>query len=306
MADRIKKLQNLIGSGKVTVADARGVDSVGDARLVLGGIRPAATGVDVAAGTGSASVASAATALDPTDVGGEPAANVLSLTPLDLESPPEWDLPDVPATDVATPLAAADAGFDQLDTMIGELRDVNASRLRGEIPGDVADQIRRNSATSALAQGVGGNSPAARALQARDLGTTSYDIQTQALSTGATLTQLQGDLTKLRENRFQFMQQLEESRRTFREQSRQFGATLQQDQIRTQLAENELLLRQDMFNATQNMALVDMISRLTMAQTQLQVQAAASDINDSAVTSAYDSLITQVSALIKKSNPDEA
>lgn len=54
------------------------------------------------------------------------------------------------------------------------------SGLDGEIPSDVVDQVRRNSAEKSLAGGYGG-SGAARNLTARDLGVTSYDITQRSL-----------------------------------------------------------------------------------------------------------------------------
>lgn len=305
MARRIpSNIRDLLDSGGLpsgSVADLRGAGSVAEARTIIAGYRPAGEPATATSGGSSSGGSSSSGGAGST----EPAANVLSLTPLDLDTPTPWELPDVPETDVSSALEASDAGLDTLDSMLQDLRDINSSRLRGEIPDDVADEIRNNSAAGSLALGLGGDSPAARALQAKDLGLTSLDIQDRGIATETTITQLQGDLAKLRENRFQFMQQLEETRRTFQEQSRQFGATLEQDQLRTDIAHKELLARQDMFNASQNLALVEMISRLTMSQAQAQVTAAINDVGDSAITQSYDSLISQIGALIRKSNPED-
>lgn len=56
------------------------------------------------------------------------------------------------------------------------------SRVRGEIPTDVAQAIRRNSAAGALQGGFGGGSPLGRNLTARDFGLTSLNIAQQGMA----------------------------------------------------------------------------------------------------------------------------
>lgn len=67
------------------------------------------------------------------------------------------------------------------DRMVGQASGNINSQLAGEIPADVASQINRKAAAAALQGGYGG-SQRARALEARDLGLTSYAIQQQGLS----------------------------------------------------------------------------------------------------------------------------
>lgn len=59
-----------------------------------------------------------------------------------------------------------------------EMLDQSASLLKGEIPQDVQDQIQRSTAYQSLGAGISG-SPMARALTARDLGTTSLNLINQ-------------------------------------------------------------------------------------------------------------------------------
>ena len=66
------------------------------------------------------------------------------------------------------------------DRLVKKSSDLISSGLDGEIPADVADQIKRNTAEKSLAGGYG-SSGMARNLTARDLGVTSYDITQRAL-----------------------------------------------------------------------------------------------------------------------------
>jgi hypothetical protein len=74
-------------------------------------------------------------------------------------------------------LRAAIPGYDQIVSNVGTSL---ASQTRGEIPIDVQRAIERSSAARALGGGFAG-SGASRALTARDLGLTSYQITQQGL-----------------------------------------------------------------------------------------------------------------------------
>ena len=74
-------------------------------------------------------------------------------------------------------LRASIPNFDQLQK---QSADVLLSQLQGQIPQDVADEVRRNTAESAVAGGFAG-SGFERNLTARDLGLTSMNITNQAL-----------------------------------------------------------------------------------------------------------------------------
>ena len=83
------------------------------------------------------------------------------------------------------------ASFDELQNylkraipgyegIINGQADLIQKGLKGEIPSDVASAVKNKSASRALAGGYGG-SGAARNLEARDLGLTSYDITNRSL-----------------------------------------------------------------------------------------------------------------------------
>lgn len=233
----------------------------------------------------------------------QPAATVVADTDLTLSPIKPWEVADTPVASPEPYKAKSDSSLDALSSMVSEMKTANESRMKGQISGDVADQIRINAAEVSGASGIGVDSPAARALTARDLGLTSMDIQERGLATAGQIAGIQSEIVKLSENRYQFTEQLAQSQRAFREQSRQFGATLEQDAIRIQLAYKELVMRQEMFNAEQNLRLVSLVSQLVTSQAQLQVQAASAEVGDEAITAAFDDMILNIGALLKKSNP---
>lgn len=228
----------------------------------------------------------------------DPAANVVTDVSMGLDPFPDWAAPDLASKFATSGFDAATKAFDKTDEMLAGLRDKNQSWLRGEISGDVADQLRSQAALGARAGGAGADSQMSRNLQARDFGSTSMQIQERGMALETGLTQAQASMAQIREQRSQFMQQT-------LEQSRQFGASNALDQTRTQLMHKELMLKQDAFNAEQNMKLIDMISSLATTQGSLQISAAQSGkVDISGVNSTFESLLGQIGALLKKSNPE--
>lgn len=69
---------------------------------------------------------------------------------------------------------------------------INESLLRGEIPKDVADQLKRTAAYTSVMGGGGAGTQ--RALTARDLGTTSLQLQQQGMKGAADWTTLMSNL----------------------------------------------------------------------------------------------------------------
>ena len=227
--------------------------------------------------------------------------------------------------------AAADSELDALSGFVEGLRANNADWLAGKVSGDVADQVRAQSAQNARAGGAGAGSQAARNLQARDLGLTSMQIQEKGIAQQGQIASLQQGVASLRENRFQYMQNLREQQHQFssqygasaasqqeqfkqfgatfglnkaqlEEQSRQFGASFADQAYRTQLAYKELLLKQDAFNAEQNMKIVDLISSAAMAMTNQQVTAASNNVNDAGITTTFNTLQAQLQSLLQSIN----
>lgn len=70
---------------------------------------------------------------------------------------------------------------------------INESLMRGEIPKDVADQLKRTAAFTSVVTG-GGGAGTQRALTARDLGTTSLALQQQGMKGAADWTTLMSGL----------------------------------------------------------------------------------------------------------------
>lgn len=240
----------------------------------------------------------------------------------------DMSIPDIPAYDPldlsgikydpASPdlqdLSKADTALGAMEDMIGGLREKNKDWMAGKVSGDTADQLRSQAALSARMGGAGGDSQLSRNLQARDFGLTSMQIQEAGMQRESQLTQLQQSLAGIREQRMQFMTQLREQQSQFGsafemdkakvgEASRQFGANLQDQMYRTQLAHKELMLKQEAFNAEQNMRLVELISQSTLGFLQLQVQAAGQETDFGGGVKTYETLQNQLEGLWSRSNP---
>lgn len=198
---------------------------------------------------------------------------------LSLENVEAWEAPEIEIDDgaISEESLRADKALGGIEDSISQLQAANQSRLRGEISGDVAEQLRAQSAETAMAGGISTDSPAARSLQARDFGLTSLQIQDAGIQTQKDIAGLQTNLAKLSEARYQFQESMAQKQKEFREQSRQFGASLEQDALRTQIASQELRARQNMFNKEQNLKLYDMMAELATQQAAMQVSAATSD-----------------------------
>ncbi len=253
------------------------------------------------------------------------AGNARVTTNLDMSIPdiPEYEPLDLsgieydPASPDLQDLSKADTALGAMEDMIGGLREKNKDWMAGKVSGDTADQLRSQAALSARMGGAGVDSQMSRNLQARDFGLTSMHIQEAGLQRESQLTQLQQSLAGIREQRMQFMTQLREQQSQFGsafemdkakvgEASRQFGANLQDQMYRTQLAHKELMLKQEAFNAEQNMRLVELISQSTLGFLQLQVQAAGQETDFSGGVKTYETLQKQFEELWSRSNPTVA
>ena len=250
------------------------------------------------------------------------AGNARVTTGLDMSIPdiPEYEPLDLsgikydPASPDLQDLSKADTALGAMEDMIGGLREKNKDWMAGKVSGDTADQLRSQAALSARMGGAGVDSQMSRNLQARDFGLTSMQIQEAGMQRESQLTQLQQGLAGIREQRMQFMTQLREQQSQFGsafemdkakvgEASRQFGANLQDQMYRTQLAHKELMLKQEAFNAEQNMRLVELISQSTLGFLQLQVQAAGQETDFGGGVTTYETLQKQLEELWSRSNP---
>lgn len=88
---------------------------------------------------------------------------------------------DVNAFNRAETLKARRESLPGYEDMLGKSSDVIRSQLAGELPEGVSDLVQNQAAARALGGGYGGSSMA-RALQARDLGLTSYDVTQKGLA----------------------------------------------------------------------------------------------------------------------------
>ena len=248
--------------------------------------------------------------------------NARVTTDLDMSIPdiPEYEPLDLsgieydPASPDLQDLSKADTALGAMEDMIGGLREKNKDWMAGKVSGDTADQLRSQAALSARMGGAGVDSQMSRNLQARDFGLTSMQIQEAGMQRESQLTQLQQGLAGIREQRMQFMTQLREQQSQFGsafemdkakvgEASRQFGANLQDQMYRTQLAHKELMLKQEAFNAEQNMRLVELITQSTLGFLQLQVQAAGQETDFGGGVKTYETLQRQLEGLWSRSNP---
>ncbi len=241
------------------------------------------------------------------------AGNARITTDLDMSIPdiPEYEPLDLsgikydPASPDLQDLSKADTALGAMEDMIGGLREKNKDWMAGKVSGDTADQLRSQAALSARMGGAGVDSQMSRNLQARDFGLTSMQIQEAGMQRESQLTQLQQALAGMREQRMQFMTQLREEQERYRgafemdkakvgEASRQFGANLQDQMYRTQLAHKELMLKQEAFNAEQNMRLLEILTNAALASTGQQIQASASEVPMEGLTESYQSILDRI------------
>lgn len=192
---------------------------------------------------------------------------------------------DIQDTGPTADQQAAKEATDVFSQDIQKLRDVNAAYLRGEISGDVAEQVRAQAAETALAGGVGTQSGAARSLQARDFGLTSMQIQQQGMAQQTQIGELQSGLSSILENRSQFGQQIEMDRMRLEEQSRQFSASYGLDAAQTKLAYATASEQSRQFGAQYG---------LDAAQTSLAYATATEQSNQFSATLALDAIQTQI------------
>ena len=229
------------------------------------------------------------------------ASNARITTDTDLSLPEglDWSPPEIASLEnQRAQFAESDRLLGDSESILKDLAAKNESWMRGEVPTDVQERLREDAAQSARASGLSG-SQAARNLEARDLGLTSMQIQESGMQRAAQLSELQKGLAGIREQRAQYLTSLQEN-------SRQFGASLADQVMRTQLAHRELMLKQDAFNAEQNMRLVELITQSSLGAMQLQVQAATGGVtDDSGITASFNQLQQQLQNLLARSNPTE-
>lgn len=179
--------------------------------------------------------------------------------------------------------------YDKLRSGLGQSIDsmnaANASLLKGEIPADVAAQLREQVSQSSIAGGLFGGG--ARSLTARDLGQTSLGIQQQGLANQANIAGMQDTAAKLDEAKRQFNKQYDLSVNNFRESVR---------------AENlqgiSLELSRQEFNSKMNLDVMNSMLDLVKQQQSLGFQYAQINADPGGMADTYDNWINALRGLL--------
>ena len=179
-----------------------------------------------------------------------------------------------------------DAQVTGLEKSALQIADSAQSLLKGELPADVAAQIRQQSSEAALRFGLG-TDQAAAALTARDLGLTSMQLQQEGVSRMTQAAAMRESSAKLAQSRAEF--------------GRQYNLALDdfQTKVRT-LNLQGLALEQDrqQFNAKQNMTILSFMVDLLGKQQELGYRYASSDMDATNMMGAFDSMMTQFEGLL--------
>lgn len=179
-----------------------------------------------------------------------------------------------------------DSQVSALEKSAMQLEDSAQSLLKGEIPADVAAQIRQQSSEASLRFGLG-TDQAAAAVTARDLGLTSLQVQQEGVSRMTQAAAMRESSAKLAQSRSEF--------------GRQYNLALDdfQTKVRT-LNLQGLALEQDrqQFNAKQNMTILSFMVDLLGKQQELGYRYASSDMDATNMMGAFDSMMTQFEGLL--------
>jgi hypothetical protein len=139
--------------------------------------------------------------------------------------------------------------------LLGEVEDFARQLSTGELPPDVADEIRRQTSQAAVQGGQAG-SGLARGLTARDLGLTSLDLQTKGATLAAGVAELQ-----IKEAQFEadFGLRVSEYNESIRQWNDKFATLMteaDQNQARIELAGLELESQNMQFVIAQETAIL--------------------------------------------------
>lgn len=183
--------------------------------------------------------------------------------------------------ELATPSPEIAKQFEGLKTSIDNLSAANASLLKGEIPADVAANVRRAAAESSIAGGIFGSS--SRNLSARDLGLTSMQIRAQGVDTEEKINTMRSNLSAaietIRKNNIDRNTQLAQLDLQAREQNLK-AIDVERQRIQT--------------NISANVNILQAMAGLAEAQQRIAVTASASDVDPSNVISSIDNWLAQL------------
>ena len=197
-------------------------------------------------------------------------------TPASIANPPQ---------DVLDAQNVFDAQVSAIEKTASQLETSAAAFLRGELPDDVAKQIRQQTSEAAMRFGLG-TDQAAAALTARDLGATSVQLMQQGSQMAGQAAGIRADTAKLVETRREFDRQFALNTEQFNNQTRELnlkGLALEQDRLQ--------------FNAKQNSLILGYMTDMVKAQQDLAYRYSAQDIDPTGMMDSFDNLINEMQSL---------
>jgi len=182
--------------------------------------------------------------------------------------------------DADKPSALVGQKLASLEESINRMAEANSSMLKGEIPADVSAAVRRAASESSIAGGTFGSS--ARALSARDLGRTSFDIKQAGIANEATVAQARGTLAAAYEGI-----------RTTNLTRNMNLAELSIKARTANLSAIDVERQRIATNIEANINIMKMISDMVIAQQSTAAQAAIGGVETDNIISSFDAMIAQ-------------
>jgi len=184
-----------------------------------------------------------------------------------------FDKADTPSTVVGEKIAS-------IEESIKRMSEANASMLKGEIPADVSASVRRAASESSIMGGTFGSS--ARALSARDLGRTSFDIKQTGIANENAIIEAKTKVAAATES--------------IREYNLTRNATLQELSLKARevnLSAIDLERQRIATNIEANVNILKMISDMAVQQQSIATQGALGGIDTSNIISSLDRMIAE-------------
>lgn len=204
----------------------------------------------------------------------------LALGPSDVSTLPGMELLDSSQFDTTT--AKTEEALGSVSSSIEKLSAANASMLKGEIPADLSAAVRRAASETSIKGGVFGS--ASRAMSARDLGRTSYDVKQQGIANEQNLVEAKNTYAAARESIRQF------------NANRNAAITkLSMDARNQNLQAIDVERQRIATNIEANVNIMQSIANMVMAQQQTAASAAANKIDPTNMIAAIDNMIEQFS-----------
>lgn len=175
--------------------------------------------------------------------------------------------------------------ISDMGASVDKLSAANAPLVAGKIPDSVAAQVRQIAAESTSGAGIFG--PGARAVTARDLGTTAIDIMQRGFTNEATI-------NSIRESQAKMVEASSEFRRTYNVRVNEMLNVLRS----TDLDEAKLDQVQKQFNATMKFNIMGSILNAAKARAQYTSMLAIHDVDSSGVASDFNGLISEMEGLL--------